>query len=309
MSGSRLRGRLALTLDDESNVDGEVGLDALDLAPAFALAIGAQGHDATEPLGSGLLKGWRGRIAFQALRGQLPGGGELRPVSGTRQERRPIADLRHHQGRHRRRRGDRHDRRETRRRMVLRSMRAFSSAASMARRCIIARWRCPRAATSMQMTLASQGRSASALTGALVRQRNRDAGIRCYHGSRSARLRCRDPRQRRRPGDRRYPAAARSSSRYLSGGALSVASAQIPFTIRDGRLARRRDHARFRSRPRHHFRRIRYSGRSGRYSRRQLPRRRSDQRAAARKSSCSRRARPMRSIAPSTWRRCRHGWR
>ena len=83
IAGSRLRGRLALTLDDERNVEGEVGLDALDLAPAFALAIGAAGHDAAEPLGSGLLKGWRGRIAFQALRGALPGGGELRPVSGT----------------------------------------------------------------------------------------------------------------------------------------------------------------------------------------------------------------------------------
>ena len=83
MSGSRLRGRLALTLDEPRTVAGEVGLDVLDLAPAFALAIGAAGHDAAEPLGAGLVKGWRGRIAFQALRGSLPGGGELRPVSGT----------------------------------------------------------------------------------------------------------------------------------------------------------------------------------------------------------------------------------
>ena len=29
------------------------------------------------------MKGWRGHIAFQALRGTLPGGGELRPVGGT----------------------------------------------------------------------------------------------------------------------------------------------------------------------------------------------------------------------------------
>ena len=83
ISGSRLRGRVAVTLDSDRSVDGEVGLDTLDLAPAFALAIGASGHDATEPLGAGLLKGWRGRVAFQALRGALPGGGELRPVSGT----------------------------------------------------------------------------------------------------------------------------------------------------------------------------------------------------------------------------------
>ena len=45
--------------------------------------IGAAGHDAAEPLGTGLAKGWRGRIAFQALRGLLPGGSELQPVSGV----------------------------------------------------------------------------------------------------------------------------------------------------------------------------------------------------------------------------------
>ena len=73
ISGSRLRGRLALTLGDEKNVEGEIGLDTLDLAPAFALAIGAAGHDAAEPLGSGFSKGWRGRIAFQALRGDASG--------------------------------------------------------------------------------------------------------------------------------------------------------------------------------------------------------------------------------------------
>ncbi len=83
IAGSRLRGRVALTLDHERDVEGELGLDTLDLAPAFALAIGAAGRDAAEPLGSGLMKGWHGRIAFQALRGALPGGGELRPVSGT----------------------------------------------------------------------------------------------------------------------------------------------------------------------------------------------------------------------------------
>ena len=83
IAGSRLRGHVAMTLDGERNVEGEVGLDTIDLGPAFALAIGAAGHDAAEPLGAGLLKGWRGHIAFQALRAALPGGGELRPVSGT----------------------------------------------------------------------------------------------------------------------------------------------------------------------------------------------------------------------------------
>ncbi|MEA2944343.1 MAG: hypothetical protein QOD09_4872, partial [Bradyrhizobium sp.] len=83
LGGSRIRGHVALDFGDEKSVDGEVGMDALDLAPAFGLAIGAAGHDASEPLGRGLLQGWRGRLAFQALRGTLPGGAELRPVSGV----------------------------------------------------------------------------------------------------------------------------------------------------------------------------------------------------------------------------------
>ena len=80
--GSRLRGSVAVTLGEEKEIDGEIGVEQLALAPAFALAIGAAGHDAGEPLGTGLVKGWRGRIAFQALRGLLPGGSELQPVSG-----------------------------------------------------------------------------------------------------------------------------------------------------------------------------------------------------------------------------------
>src|SRR6185312_6752458 len=83
IAGSRLRGYVAVTLGDEKNIEGEIGLDQLALAPAFALALGAAGHDAAEPLGAGLVKGWRGRIAFQALRGLLPGGSEIQPVSGV----------------------------------------------------------------------------------------------------------------------------------------------------------------------------------------------------------------------------------
>src|SRR5258708_15416968 len=81
-AGSRLRGRLTLNLEEPREVNGEVGLDALDLASAFGFAIGA-GRDPAEPLGGGLVKGWRGRVGFQALGGTLPGSGELRPVMGT----------------------------------------------------------------------------------------------------------------------------------------------------------------------------------------------------------------------------------
>jgi len=234
ISGSRLRGRIALALNDEKQVEGEIGLDTLDLAPAFALAIGAAGHDAAEPLGAGLLKGWRGRIAFQALRGALPGGGELRPISGTVKSDgqwlsfdaikggigggEATASI---------------DARPGANGIALNARVQFSDVDGKA-----LRYRAlamPAGRVSMQMTLASQGRSASALTGALS-----GSGTLTLESSRVAGL---DPRA--------FDVAIRASDNgqatddnrlrqivepVLSGGALSVASAQIPFNIKDGRI-------------------------------------------------------------------------
>ena len=93
----------------------------------------------------------------------------------------------------------------------------------------------PAGRVSMQMTLASQGRSASALTGALS-----GSGTVTLESAGIAGL---DPRA--------FDAAIRASDSgqatddirlrqivepVLSAGALSVKSAQIPFNIRDGRL-------------------------------------------------------------------------
>ena len=72
IAGSRLRGRLALTLGEEKKVEGEVGLDALDLAPAFGLRIGAAGRDATEPLGPGLLKAGAAMSRFRRCAARFP---------------------------------------------------------------------------------------------------------------------------------------------------------------------------------------------------------------------------------------------
>jgi uncharacterized protein involved in outer membrane biogenesis len=234
IAGSRLRGRVAVTLDGERNVEGEVGLDTLDLKPAFALAIGAAGRDATEPLGSGLLKGWRGHVAFQALRGVLPGGGELRPVSGTvRGDGQSLtfdgikggigggeatANI---------------DARQSPNGVALNArvqLRGVAGAALRYRSLAM-----PAGRISMQMTLTSQGRSASALTGALS-----GSGTVTLESAGIAGL---DPRA--------FDAAIRASDNgqatddvrlrqivepALSAGALSVASAQIPFNIGDGRL-------------------------------------------------------------------------
>ncbi|HTE92040.1 MAG TPA: AsmA-like C-terminal region-containing protein, partial [Bradyrhizobium sp.] len=234
MSGSRLRGRLALTLDEQKTVEGEVGLDTLDLAPAFALAIGAAGRDAAEPLGAGLVKGWRGRIAFQALHGSLPGGGELRPFGGTIKsdgQSLTFDSIRGMIGG-----GEataNFDAKQTANGIALnaRVQLAGVDGAALRYRGLAM----PAGRTSMQMTLSSEGRSASGLTGALS-----GSGTLTLESARVAGL---DPRA--------FEAAIRASDNgqavddirlrqivepALSAGALAVASAQIPFNIREGRL-------------------------------------------------------------------------
>ena len=93
----------------------------------------------------------------------------------------------------------------------------------------------PAGRASMQMTLASQGRSASALTGALS-----GSGTVTLESARIAGL---DPRAFEVAVRASDTGQAKDDARLkqivepaLSAGALSVASAQIPFTIRDGRL-------------------------------------------------------------------------
>jgi large subunit ribosomal protein L24 len=234
ISGSRLRGRLALSLDDEKKLEAEVGLDTLDLAPAFALAIGAAGHDPAEPLGTGLLKGWRGRIAFQALRGALPGGGELRPVSGTvKSDGQSLSFDAIKGGLGGGEATANIDAKQGANGIALNARLQFSGVDGKA-----LHYRAlamPAGRASMQMTLASQGRSALALTGALS-----GSGTLTLESAAIAGL---DPRA--------FDVAIRASDRgqatddirlrqivepVLSGGALSVPSAQIPFSIRDGRI-------------------------------------------------------------------------
>ena len=234
MAGSRLRGHVALTLDGERDVEGAVGLDTLDLAPAFTLAIGAAGRDAAEPLGSGLLKGWRGQIAFQALRGLMPGGAELRPVSGiVKSDGQSLLFDALRGGIGGGEASASIDARQTGNGLALNARLQFTSVdgAALHYRALAM----PAGRASMQMTVTSQGRSASALTGALS-----GSGTVTLESARVAGL---DPRA--------FDVAIRASDAgqatddirlrkiveaALAGGALSVASAQIPFTIRDGRL-------------------------------------------------------------------------
>jgi len=234
VAGARIRGRIALTPGNERAIDGQLGMDSLQLAPVFGVAIGTAGRDAGEPLGSGLLGGWRGQLAFQALRGTLPGGAEMRPVSGVikgdGQSLRfeaikgtigggdATADI---------------EARPTPSGLALNARIELSGADGAA-----LRYRgvgMPAGRTSLRMTLASQGRSASALAGALSGN-----GLLTLDSSRIAGL---DPRA--------FDVAIRASdggqatddtrlrqiiAPVLAAGALSVKSAQIPFTVEDGRL-------------------------------------------------------------------------
>ena len=106
ISGSRLRGRLALILDQEKNVEGEVGLDTLDLGPAFAAC--DRRRDTMPPSRSvRALEGlaWSHRVPGPARRAARRR--RIAPGQRRGQERRPVAGS-IDQARHRRRRGERH---------------------------------------------------------------------------------------------------------------------------------------------------------------------------------------------------------
>jgi large subunit ribosomal protein L24 len=93
----------------------------------------------------------------------------------------------------------------------------------------------PAGRASMQMTLASQGRSASALTGALSGSGTvtlESAGIAGLN-PRAFEVAIRASDAGQATDDARLRQIVEP---VLSAGALSVASAQIPFSIRDGRL-------------------------------------------------------------------------
>jgi large subunit ribosomal protein L24 len=233
IAGSRLRGRVALTLDEEKSIEGEVGLDALALAPAFGLAIGAEGHDTAEPLGAGLVKGWRGRIAFQALRGALLGV-ELQPVSGVVKadgQSLLFEDIKGRIGG-----GEA---------VATVDARPGANGISVNARLQLSnvdgsalRYRAlamPAGRVSLQMTLASQGRSGAALIGALS-----GGGTVTLDSAKFAGL---DPRAFEVAVRASDNGQARDDARLkqivepaLAAGALAVGSAQVPFTIRDGRM-------------------------------------------------------------------------
>ncbi|MCA6114442.1 AsmA family protein [Bradyrhizobium sp. WSM 1738] len=234
ISGSRLRGRIAVTLGEEKEIEGEIGAEQLALAPALGLALGAAGHDAAEPLGTGLVKGWRGKVAFQALRGLLPGGSELQPVSGMIKSDGQSLTFDTITGKIGG--GDvtaTIDARPGANGIGLNASVQFTGVDGAALR--YRNLAMPAGRASLQMTLTSQGRSAQALAGALS-----GSGTLTLEAAKIAGL---DPRAFEVAVRANDSGQAKDDVRLkqiveatLPAGALAIPSAQIPFTIRDGRL-------------------------------------------------------------------------
>lgn len=233
-SSSHLRGHLAVTLDQEKSVDGEVGLDTLDLMPALALAIGAAGRDSGEPLAAGLISGWRGRIAFQALRGSLPDGIEMRPFSGTiRSDGQSLALDALKGGVGGGEMSASLDARNGANGLALNAHLDLTNVdtASLHYRDLAF----PKGRASMQMALTSQGRSVSALTGALSGNGTVTLNSAEISGlnPRAFEIAIRASDSGQISDDNRLRQLVEPA---LSAGPIAVASAQIAFTIRDGRL-------------------------------------------------------------------------
>jgi hypothetical protein len=232
--GARLRGHLSAVLDADKQVNGEIGLDRLDIPAVFMVGIGAAGHDATEPLGTGLLKGWHGRVTFQALSGTLPGGGELRPATGTLKSdglALTLEDLKGKLG------GGNVtttiDARPGPNGLALSARVELSAIDGNALH--YRGLKMPAGHVSAQMTLSTEGRSAQALISALSGN-----GTVTLDGMSIAGL---DPRafevalHAADAGQVTDDAKLRQIVEpALAAGALGVAPAQIPFVLRDGRL-------------------------------------------------------------------------
>ncbi len=234
VSGSRLRGHLALTLDEPREIDGELGVDALALAPAVALAIGAAGHETAEPLGTGLFRGWRGHVGFEALSATLPGGIELRPLGGTAKSDGQSLQLEALKGKIGG--GDVSGSLDARLSANGITLNARVELAGVDGAALHYRGlKMPTGLTSAQMTLMSQGRSQEALTGALSGNGTVKLESAAIAGidPRALDVAIRASDLNQVPDDNRLRQVVDSA---LSAAGFPVASAEFPFIIRDGRL-------------------------------------------------------------------------
>lgn len=234
VGAARVRGRLTFGRGDDAAIDGELGMDVLDLGMAFANAIGAGGNDPAAPLRRGLMLGWRGQVTFQALRGILPGGVELRPIGGALKTNGDALSLTGVKGTL----GGSELTAEVDARPGLNGLGVDARLQFANADAGVLRYRglaMPAGRASLQMTLASRGRSAAGLSGAVS-----GAGSFTLEKLRIPGL---DPSAfdaAIRAGDAGQPTdSARLKTLLepvLAKGAFTSPSAQIAFVVSDGRL-------------------------------------------------------------------------
>lgn len=233
IGGARLRGKLSWRGSGARTLEGDIGLDALNIPAVFAYAFGEHASDA--PLANlGRLQGWRGRVAFAALRATLPGGGELRPFKGVvRADGQSLtldalsggigggsvaADF---------------DTRQTGEGSLVNARLSLTDVDGAA-----LRYRAlamPAGRVSLQATLASRGRSARAMLGALS-----GSGAVTLE---NAAIKGLDPRAfdvALRAGEGKQAvnedALKAGVSETLAAGALNAAKVEVPFNVKDGQL-------------------------------------------------------------------------
>jgi uncharacterized protein involved in outer membrane biogenesis len=232
--GVPAKGRFVVTRADEPNIEGEVALDSIDVAPLISAAIGGPGRANADPLGRGVLQGWRGRVAFKAARANLPGGMVLSDLDGLlRHDGQSLFadDLKAGLGG-----GEVSAKLQATRSDSGTSVSAHiqvtnSDGDSLKYRGLVL----PEGKASLQMTLASEGRSLAALANALS-----GSGVLMLDGVRiegldtgafDAAVGASDSGQT--IDDTKLKAIVEP---LLARGAVAVDAAQIPFDIRDGRL-------------------------------------------------------------------------
>ncbi|MBN8962169.1 MAG: AsmA family protein [Rhizobiales bacterium] len=235
VAGTRLRGRVSVMLGDNGGFDGELGMDKLDLPQALALLIGASSHDNGAPLGRNLLQGRRGKIDFQALRGELPAGLELQPVSGVLKSDGQSLAISAMKGKI----GGGEARADLDARQLADGLALSGNVQLDGVDGAALRYRglaMPSGKTSVRMTLASQGRSIAALTGAMT-----GSGTLTIDAARIAGLnpdvfeiaiKASDAGKVANEDQLRQIVAPE-----LQRGDLSIKQAQIPFLLRDGRFS------------------------------------------------------------------------
>ncbi len=231
---AQVKGHLAVTRADEPALDGDVTLDAVDVGPLIKAALGGSDGASADPLGRGILQGWRGRVAFNAARANLPGGMALNDLGGVlRHDEQSLYadDLKASLG------GGEAS-------AKLQAARSDAGTSASAQVQVVnsdgdalntAVLVLPEGKATLQMTLASKGRSLTALGNALSGN-----GVLTLDGARiegldagafDAAITASDSGQA--TDDAKLKAMIEP---LLTQGAVAVNTAQIPFDIKDGRL-------------------------------------------------------------------------